>query len=74
MGSYLFAYWVGCSCFGRLLLLFSFKKRFLEKLFSEIPSVSNNLYPDQARRFVAPDLNPNYVHMLTAEDASRQRV
>ena len=50
------------------------KKRFLEKFFSEIPSVSNNLYPDQARRFVAPDLNLNCVHMLTADDASRQRV
>ena len=31
--------------------------------------MSNNLDPGQARRFVAPDLNPNCVQMLSADDA-----
>ena len=36
--------------------------------------VSNRLDPDQARRFVGPDLGPNCLQMLSADDTSRQRV
>ena len=36
--------------------------------------VSNSLDPDQARRFVGPDLGPNCLQMLSAEETSRQRL
>ena len=36
--------------------------------------VSNSLDPDQARHFVGPDLDPNCLQMLSADDTSRQRV
>ena len=36
--------------------------------------VSNSLNPDQARHFVGPDLDPNCLQMLSADDTSRQRV
>ena len=36
--------------------------------------VSNSLDPDQARHFVQPDLGPNCLQRLWAEDTSRQRV
>ena len=32
-----------------------------------------SLDPDQARRFVGPDLGPNCRQMLSADDTSRQR-
>ena len=35
---------------------------------------SNSLYPDQARRFVRPDLGPNCLQRLLADDTVRQRV
>ena len=34
--------------------------------------VSNILDPDQARRFVGPDLDPNRLQKLSADDPSRQ--
>ena len=34
---------------------------------------SNSLAPDQARRFVGPDLNPNCLLRLSADDKSRHR-
>ena len=36
--------------------------------------MSNSLDPDQARRFVGPDLGPNCLPRLSAEDTGRQRV
>ena len=36
--------------------------------------VSNSLYPDQAWHFVRPDLSPNCLQRLSADDTSRQRV
>ena len=36
--------------------------------------MSNSLDPDQARRFVGPDLGPNFLPRLSADDIGRQRV
>ena len=36
--------------------------------------MSNSLDLDQARRFVGPDLGPNCLPRLTADDTGRQRV
>ena len=36
--------------------------------------VSNNLDPDQAQHFVGPDLGPNCLLRLSADNTSRQRV
>ena len=36
--------------------------------------MSNSLDPDQARRFVGPDLGPHCLQSLSADDTSRQRV
>ena len=36
--------------------------------------MSNSLDPDQARHFVGPDLDPNCLRRLSADDTSRQRV
>ena len=35
--------------------------------------MSNNLDPDQDRHFVGPDLDPNCLQRLSADDTSRQR-
>ena len=43
---------------------------FLKKNLSGIPSVSNSLDPGQARRFVRPDLGPNCLQRLLADDKS----
>ena len=34
------------------------------------PTKSNSLYPDQARHFVRPDLDPNSLQRLSADDTS----
>ena len=36
--------------------------------------MSNSLDPDQARLFVGPDLSPNCLQKLSADDTSKQRV
>ena len=36
--------------------------------------MSNSLDPDQARRFVGPDLGPNCLPRSSADDTGRQRV
>ena len=36
--------------------------------------MSNSLDPDQARHLVGPDLDPNCLQSLSADDTSRQRV
>ena len=47
---------------------------FLKKILSRIPSVSNSFDPDQVRRFVGPDLDPNFLKRLLADATRRQRV
>ena len=37
---------------------------------SGLPSVSNSLDPDQARHFVGPDLGPNCLQNISADDKS----
>ena len=37
-------------------------------------SGSNSLNPDQAQHFVRPDLGPNSLQRLSADNTSRQRV
>ena len=36
--------------------------------------MSNSLDPDQAQRFVGPDLGPNCLPRLSADDTGRKRV
>ena len=36
-------------------------------------SMSNSLDPGQARQFVGPDLGPNCLQRLSADDTNRQR-
>ena len=36
--------------------------------------MSNSLDPDQARLFVGPDLGPNSLQMISADNTGRQRV
>ena len=36
--------------------------------------MSNSTDPDQAQHFVIPDLGPNYLQKLSADDTIRQRV
>ena len=47
---------------------------FQKNSFRNTIRVSNILDPDQARRFVRPDLDPNCLQKLSADDPSRQRV
>ena len=58
------------SCFFCHLLTF-FKNNFFQKNLSGKLSVSNHLDPDRDRRFVVPDLGPNYLRRLSADDKSR---
>ena len=58
--------------FGRLLI-FS-KSTFPENYFRNAIRVSKDLNPDQAQRFVEPNLGPNCLQGLSADDTSRQRV
>ena len=51
--------------------LFS-KSSFPKQFFQEY--VSNSLDPDQARHFVGPDLDPNCLERLLADDTSKQSV
>ena len=58
-----------CFC---LLLIFS-KIHFLKKIFNKTIRDPNSLDPDQARRFVGPDLGPNCLQRISADDISRLR-
>ena len=49
-------------------------KCFLKISFMNRIRVSNSLEPDQARQNVGPDLAPNCLQKLSADDTSRQRV
>ena len=46
---------------------------FLKNSFRNTFRVSNSLDPDQAWRFVGPDLGPNCLQRLSADKTSRQR-
>ena len=49
-------------------------KLFEKKNFRNITKVSNSLDPDQDQRFVGPDLGPNCLSRLSADNTGRQRV
>ena len=55
------------ACF-LLSVDFLLKLTFSKKSFRNTIRVSNNLDPDQARRFFGPDLNPNGLQRLSTED------
>ena len=44
---------------------------FSKRSFRNTISVANSLDPDQAGRFVVPDLGPNCLQTLSADDKSR---
>ena len=50
------------------------KSTFSKNSFRNTIRVSNGLDPDQDRRSVGPDLGPNCLQRLSADDISRQRV
>ena len=47
---------------------FFFLSKLFHKNFTGIPSVSNSLDPDQARHFVGPDISPNCLQRLSADN------
>ena len=52
-----------------------FSKSFFSKTsFRNTIRMSNSLDPDQAPHFVGPDLGPNCLEKLSADDTSKQRV
>ena len=52
------------------LLIFS-KSTFYKNSFRNTFRVSNSLDPDRARHFVGPDLGPDCLQRLSADDTSR---
>ena len=46
------------------------KLKFSENFFMNTISISNSLYPDQARHFVGPGLDPNCLQSLSADDTN----
>ena len=63
--NYTFAYWVIFILFRRLLI---FQNQVFQKILSVLPSLDQ----DQARRFVGPDLGPNCLLRLSADDKRRK--
>ena len=55
-------------------LFFFSKSTFWKNSFRNSIRVSKSLDSDQARLFVGPDLGPNCLQRLSADDTSRQRV
>ena len=68
-GKLLSAYWVFFHAFLSSADFFS--KLIFSKILSRIPSVPNSLDPDQARQNVGPDLGPNCLQRLSADNTSR---
>ena len=69
----LFACWVILHAFLKsvdffFFFFFFFKLTFTKKSFRNTIRVSNNLDPDQARHFTGPDLGPNCLQRLSADD------
>ena len=63
-------------CFCRLLTFF-FKINFFQKKISNTTRVSTDLDPDQDQHSVGPDLGPNCLQKLSANDkvtASKERL
>ena len=60
---------ISCVCY-RLLTFFS-KLTFSKTVFRKTVSVSNGLDLDQDRHFVSPDLGPNCLQRLSADNKSR---
>ena len=50
---------------------FFLKLTFSKKYFRNTIRVSNSMDPDQAQPFVGPDLGPNCLQRLSADDKSR---
>ena len=67
--SLVFAYWV-FACFLSSADFF-FKINFLKNYFRNPPECQTVLDPDQARQNVGPDLGPNCLQRLLADDTSR---
>ena len=72
----LFASWVIFHAFFRLLILKNEMKQYQCETFSTnsfkiIIKVSNSLDPDQALSFLGPDLCPNCLQRLSADDTRR---
>ena len=61
-----------CMLFRHLLIYL--KKIFFENSSRNTIRVSNSLDPDQARHFVGPDLGPNCLQILSADDTSREEL
>ena len=68
----------GIACFEYRMhfscLLFFSKSTFSKNSFRNTIRVPNSLDQDQARHFVGPDLGPNYLQRLKADDIGRQSV
>ena len=58
------------SCFCRLLI-FSSKSTVLKSSFRDTIRMSNSLDTDQARHFVGPDLAPNCLKKISADDTKK---
>ena len=56
------------------MLLLSSADYFQNQLFLNIIRVSKGLAPDQHQHSVRPDLGPNCLQRLSADDTSKQRV
>ena len=61
------------SCFCRCADMFQ-NQFFSKNSFRNTIRVSNSLDPDQALQNVRPDLDPNFLQGLSADDTSRLRV
>ena len=60
------------ACFFVVCGFFFFKLTLKKKkTLQNTIRLSNSLDPDQARCFVGPDLGPNCLHRLSADDKSR---
>ena len=59
--------------FACFLLSADFSQNLFFNSFRITIRVSNSLDPDQAQHFVEPDLGPNCLQRLSADDTSRQR-
>ena len=51
-----------------------FKNKLFRKILSGIPSVSNSLDIDQTRHFLGPDLGPNCLQKVSADNTSGQEL
>ena len=64
-----FAPWENFHAFCHPLIFF--KINFLENSLKNTIRVSNNLVPDQAKHFVEPDMGPNCLQSLSADNTRR---